>query len=398
MQTFDPQSPPESLYLALDIDQFPAQAISAYTPSLQNRPFVVVRQNTDSHKSGIWACSTRAKAIGLKQGMSVRVAQKRHPSLEVVPRDEALEKTVCEELSWIVCHYSPEYEVRERGDGLVNLSETPVQRHMTDGQIAEEMKREIHYKIGLEEVAIGVSQSRLLARLLAKTARPDGIQTCETEAEEIVLTEFSTRMMPDLSGQCREKLKKYGIKRIGQIQRLGKDALVARFGKEGEKLYSMANGVDTKTAVGPKNALHAEHVLEWDINDLGHLIQNVRYAADKLCHELKVNTAWTNRMTFVLRYADNRTAQKTAAWVSPTNDFLTLSQVATKLFKDLYQRRVAVKSMKLMVTRPKKEKAQLGLFETDWEKKQRQVSGAITEIRKRMGFDTVVSASHLNHR
>ena len=77
----------------------------------------------------------------------------------------------------------------------------------------------------------------------------------------------------------------------------------------------MANGVDTKTAVGPKNVLHAEHVLEWDINDLGHLIQNVRYAADKLCYEMKVNTVWTNRMTFVLRYADNRTAQKTAAWV-----------------------------------------------------------------------------------
>lgn len=395
-------------YMALSIDRFSAQVIAAYHPELSDVPFVVVRQAAESHKSHVWSCSLAALDRRVHPGMPVPLAVKRCPGLKVLPRDEALEKTVCRELNGVLFGYTPEYEVSASGACLANLTGTPLLEQVLPTMVAEEVQEAIAYRIGLEEVAAGLAGSRLIARLMAKLAMPDGVRMCGPGDEGDTLASLDTSLLPGLSSACRGRLKAYGLKRIGQVRQLGRDALVARLGSEGERLYSLSLGMDSggnQKWVGVKEApavyeatfkdVVAETVLNRDINDQDVLIQQVRFTADKLSFELASKGLWTKRVTFVLTYTDRRSVQRTASWPTATNEFPRIAETAVLLFTALYQRRVAIKSFRLTGRAPRRDPGQLNLLETPGEQKQRKAAGAITEVRKRMGFSSVVSAAHM---
>ena len=386
---------PDCLYLCLEIDRFSAQVFSAYNPPYRNVPFVVVRQDTGSHRCTVWACSASARELGVDPGMPFQTLKKQHPRVQVVQRDLELEETACEDLREILQGYTPNSELRSDGRGTLDISGTPFLRHANPEQVAEKMRQEIHYKTGLEEIAFGISRNKLLAGLLARISTPDGIRRCESGDEETMLAQLDARLLPGLSSRSRERIRKYGLSRIEQIQRLGRDALICRLGKEGERVYSLTRGIEPRfTQLADPRPIGAETVLDRDINDTELLIQNVRLTADRLCYRLKQKGFQTRRIMFLLRYADNRTEQRSAAFPVPTDDLETISHAAVQVFHELYQRRVAIKSVTLTVKQPRRATGQLSLFETKAQTKQRQLDAAVTNVRNRMGFDSVRNGSY----
>jgi len=385
------------LFFSIEHDHFSAQALSAYDPTLRTRPFVVVQQNVDSHKCAVFACSSRAKALGIRRGQSVQQVLKRHRKVEAVPRDDDIEQTAKDELAWIIESFTPEHDVNDFGRCQLDLSGTPVLHRESPEEIADRLRHEIIHTIGMTDVAVGAASTRLIANMLAKVARPSGVRICEPGEEADVLASFSADLLPGLSPGVRERIRQYGVKHVGQIQRLGKDALVVRLGGEGERLYSLAIGLDTgrNRKIQKKRAIAVEFTLDRDVNDERQLIQHVRYTADKLCHALRTEDVQTQHLTFVLTYTDNRSTQKTMRWPHPTVDVTTITTSAIRLFRDLYQRRVAIKILRLAINRPRADTGQFDLFESTWEKKQRAVSRAITDVRMRMGFDAVIPASNV---
>ena len=285
-----------TMYLSLDHDHFSAQALLAYDPTLRGHAFVVVRQNTDSHKCAVWACSSRAQKLGIHRGQAVQMGLRKHRNVEVIPCDDLIEQTTCEELGWIAEHYTPEFDVTKFGHCLLNLSGTPIEKGVDIKDIAERIRNDVIHKIGMQNVAIGAASSRLVANTLARLARPCDTRICIPGTESEILASISADLLP-VSNRAKERIRRYGIKRIGQIQNLGKDALVARLGGEGERLYSLAVGTDAKKKIEKKESVEAETILDRDINDEKTLRQHVRYTADKLSHKLISATTLASRLT-----------------------------------------------------------------------------------------------------
>ena len=382
------------MYISLDHDHFSAQALSAYDPTLRGHPFVVVRQSTDSHKCAIWACSDMAQQLGIRRGQPVQVAHRNHRSVEVVTRDDLIEQTARDELAWVAEHYTPRFEVTEYGRCILDLAGTPVMLEADPDTIAERIRNDIVTKIGLRDVAIGIASSRLISTMLARLARPSNTRVCMPGTESDTLASISADLLPGVSNAAKERIRQYGIKRIGQLQDIGKDALVTRLGGEGERLYSLSIGVDAKRRIEKKETIETETVLDRDINDERTLRQHVRYTADRLSHEMITASAWASRMTFVLTYTDRRRTQKTTSFTAPTNKREKLTDAALRLFRDVYQRRVAIKSIRLQVRQPRQDTRQLDLFESKREKQQRTIGLAMANVRDRMGFDSVIPAAN----
>ena len=179
------------------------------------------------------------------------------------------------------------------------------------------------------------------------------------------------------------------------MRSLGREALVRRLGKEGEVLYGLSVGLDCASFVRSKK-IESETVLNWDINDVKKLVQYVQLTSDKLCFQLKGYILHTRRLTVIIRYADDRIVQKTMPLTCATNKLSAIGPIAVQAFRELYQSRIAVKSIRMVVKNASMEKGQLGLFETAFEKRERQKNHAITAIRKKMGFDSILSASFLD--
>jgi nucleotidyltransferase/DNA polymerase involved in DNA repair len=268
--------------------------------------------------------------------------------------------------------------------------------------------RDITAVVPMNAVAAGLGATEATARIMARMARPNGAFVCEAGREAQTIAGLDTAMLPGLSGQCRQKLAAYGLRRIGQVQRLSKDTLVARFGAEGEKLYSMAAGGsvslgsprDKSFGLHPfgyaeASPLRAETVLENDINNMDIIIQKVRHTLDKLCFLLKKEDMQVTRFTLTIRYSDNKKSQKTVALPHMTNDFLTMARYAQQAFCALYRRRVALRSITFETKNLRPDPCQTSLFETAWESRQAALARQIVKVRNENSFGAVVSAAVL---
>src|SRR5690606_22766745 len=136
---------------------------------------------------------------------------------------------------------------------------------------------------------------------------------------------------------------------------LGKEELTLRFGTEGEKLYTLARGMDLEPVVSRRKPVAVETVLPRDLNDEQALRNQVRLTADKLAHALRLAAMKTARFTLVLVYSDGRSARRTMKLHPPTAAFTPLAEAATGLFFELYQRRVALRRLRLLVAAPAAE-------------------------------------------
>ncbi len=393
MMIFPKRPRPDPLYCAIDIQEFPAQALCAYETSLRGRPLVVTCQDPCGHASAVWACSAEALALGVAAGMPVAAAMKRFPQVSAVVRDKDLECAAREELRQVFDRYSPQFDVGERGSCLIDLTATPASRTMTMRTIATSVRDDVLKAVALDSIAIGVSRSAVVARLLAKKSRPRGICVCETGDELDVLASMESALLPGLSALVRERLSAYGLARIGQVRSLGKEALVRRFGGEGEKLYALSMGLCPERETAPKPLLCAETTLDRDINDMGKLCDRVRFIADKLCFLLKSNCHYVDRFMFLLTYGDNKAVQRTIALPRFTNDYTEIAGRACAAFRALYQRRVAVKSLRLVAPRLQADPGQTELFETEKDLRQRRLGMQITRVREKLSFESVRSGA-----
>jgi DNA polymerase-4 len=380
------------MFLSLSFPQFSAQVIAARDHSYAHRVFIVVRQDPDSHKTFALACSNEAVGQKIYPGMPVHVIRKRHPDIEILLRDKSVEQLVIQELKTVADRYTPEFFVDdESGEGLLNLTGTPILRETSPDMTARIIQNDILSTTGMARALVGASRSVVISRILARQSRGSGIGICQAGDEEAFLAKCETKYLPGISPLCREKLKKFGLKRVDQLQKIGREGLRNHFGDEGEKLYCLSHGMDVSYTDKQTKSVEVETIFEHDINDFTVLRERVWYTIDKLCNELKKEGVLTNRMTILIRYGDNKTVQRTIRLGTITNDFLTIRDAFAKAFFDLYQRRVAIKLLQLSVKKFESETGQLDLLETTWERKQKALSGKILEVRERMSFDAVLA-------
>jgi DNA polymerase-4 len=325
--------------------------------------------------------------------------------IAVVNRDEALECQLTRAATDVFDTYTPRFDViaagvRRSGIWLLDLTGTPAQRQLSWEEIGGRIVADVRSQAPGLDIAVGLSRSRLIARLLAQRSLPSGVATCDPEDEEVVLDATDLAEIPGLSAASRQKAHACGLRQVRHVRGLQRGALVRRFGRiDGERLYALGLGTDVETG-GSESALvrkklDAETMLHRDINDGQLLLACLRYTVDKLCHELRRQQLLARAITLVLRYTDNRSNQSSQPLARSSADFATLFTAASRLYQATYRRRVAIKSMRIAVTRTDSGAGQIDLFEQAIQRKQGALGAAITAIRERQGFSAVLSAANI---
>lgn len=427
----------EPLFLALEPEDFQAQVLAAWDPALRGQDFVVIDQDPDNHKTHVLACSPSARALGVRPGMAYAAVRRRWRHVAARFRNLAWEAALREELAALCLRHTPEFEVREDGCAVLDLAGTPALRLAAriaatvpvhggppsgslrsparneaspkllpfstspmlptlpaHSILARRLQQEIRRQTGLSDVALGLAATRLMARVMARQAHPAGLRICPPGRESELLAPLEPGILPGLSPRCRERIRRYAFASIGQIQALGRQAISARFGGEGDKLYSLACGLDLAQAAVRRRGIRAETVLAEDCNDDDGLARQVRLTADKLSFRLRGEGATAAKLTVAIRYSDHRSARKTLPVAPATDGFKELADIALQGFRGLYVRRVALRSISLTVQQPGVEKGQVDLFEGMADRRARALGDALTRIRVRGGFALIGSAGN----
>ncbi|MDB5103129.1 MAG: dinB [Fibrobacteres bacterium] len=391
-----PASSPQPLFLALEAGDFMAQAIAAWDGRYKDKAFAVIDQDPGSHKTFLLSCSPAAAALGARAGMPLSLVRRRFRGVTPVFRNPAWEASLGEELRALCRRYTPEFDVRG-GRALLDMTGTPAARALQPEALAAKLRRDALYSSGLQYAAVGAAATRLMAKVMARMATEDGEDTawCPAGEEEDTLDPLAPECLPGLSPQCRERIRRYSLKSVGQIRGLGRQALASRFGGEGEKLYTLACGMDLEEVRIVHRGIAAETSLEEDVNDNDELDRKVRLTADKLVFHLRKAGLQADKLILSLRYADGKTARKTAVVRPRTDEFRILADKAREMFRVLYQRRVALRSISLAAPAPKQDTGQTDLFESQGDRRQKALGDALAKIRGRSGFGAILSGANV---
>jgi DNA polymerase IV len=381
------------LYGVLLFDSFAAQVEAVYNPLLRGRPYVVVRQGCGSHKSAVWSASAPARGLGIAAGMPVRLVREKYRNVEIVRCNDAYHDVVRGELERLLRRYTPDVSVSRQGVCLLDLSRTPVGGSGRLERAVTDLRDDVSGATGLSRPAAGLAASGVVAGILARMALPDGMRICQNGAEAELLASVETRILPGFSQGCRERLRRYGLKTVGQVRAIAKSDLLARFGGEGERLYHVARGIDVKNvgaAFDGDAPVSVETVLERDTGDGDLLLQYLHRTVDRFCHAARVSRLAVRSVLLSITYTDRKCAQKTVRLPRETSEYQALVRRVETAFAGLYCRRVGIRSIAMSGRGTDGQgSGQLDLFEGGWDDKQGQLGRSIARVRERSGFDAV---------
>ena len=163
------------------------------------------------------------------------------------------------------------------------------------------------------EPRIGIGNTRFGAQVAAVVGRGrlEKIDAGDAAVEAAYLAPLSIRLLP-ADDDTRERLRVFGLTRIGEFAALPASAVVARFGAHGELLHQLARGMDGRPLRPRKPIQHlrAEAELEPPVDTLEPLRFVLHNLCGALCEQLAARGAGATRalMTLELDVAARRSA------------------------------------------------------------------------------------------
>ena len=220
------------IVLHVDIDAFFASIEQQRDPRLRGRPVIV--------GAGVIAsCSYEARAFGLRAGMTLTEAKRRCPDAVIVEGHAQIYRCFAEQIFTCCRGLAPAVETY-LDEAYCDLTGT--ERLYGDlTASARALKDEIHAATGLT-VTCGIGPNRMLAKMVGKTAKPDGLTRIEAHEADAFLTGRPIEQLAGVGHAYARTLRSMNLTSIGDLRALSCEVLERLFGVHGACCTSAAAG------------------------------------------------------------------------------------------------------------------------------------------------------------
>ncbi len=120
--------------------------------------------------------------------------------------------------------------------------------------------------------SIGVGTNKLIAKIAASRSKPNGLKMVPEGEEISFLAPLPVQTLPGVGTKTQESLNHDGIESIADLQALGMEELIDRYGSHGYYLHLASCGKDSRPVEGedqPPKSLELKRPLKW-IRTIGH--------------------------------------------------------------------------------------------------------------------------------
>jgi len=381
----------------VDMDAFFVSVEELYDPSLKGKAVVVGGQR--DQRGVVSAASYEARKFGVHSALPLRTAALRCPHAIFLDGHPERYREYSHLVHRVLESFTPKVEMASVDEAYLDMAGSerlwgpPLRAaHL----LHERMKQET----GLN-CSIGISTSRLVAKVASDQAKPNGVLWVQPGAEAGFLAPLDVRKLPGVGKVTEQKLHELGIQRVGDLARLETSFLERRFGQWGLALAGKSHGLDAggwfDSEIGghedPKSISH-EHTFDEDTADAEKLEATLARLTEKVARRLREHAFHARTVHLKLRDSSFATLTRAKTLPAPTQLDQELIPASRELFRKAWNR-AKVRLIGVGVSGFERTEGQLDLLHADQQERARRALSAVDRLRDKFGESSVTLASGL---
>ena len=372
----------ERAILHLDLDAFFVSVEQQRNSALKGKPLII---GGTSARGVVASCSYEARAYGVHSAMPIRMALRLCPDAIVLRGDMEAYSRQSKVVTEVIREEAPLFEKASIDEFYLDL--TGMDRHFGCWLWSKELRQKVIRETGLP-LSLGLSINKLVSKVGAGEAKPNGARLVEAGTEKGFLAPLSVRKLPSVGQATYKKLSFMGVRTVRVLSQVPPLLLQREFGKLGLGLWKKANAIDDSPVVPytDKQSISSERTFQVDTIDVQFLRDQLTGMVMKLAFELRHSQKLTSCIAVKLRYTDFNTFSKQRKIPYTASD-QALIQYAHELLKELYERRQLVRLVGVQFSGLAPGSPQLSLFDASEE--ENRLMQALDRIRKRFGQGAV---------
>ncbi len=308
--------------LHVDMNSYFATVEQQANPRLRGKPVGILKA---PGRGCVIAASIEAKKYGVKTGMGVWDAQKLCPQIILVPSDMDKYFAVTTGLIKIISDYSPFVEVFSIDEAFIDVTDTLGLYAGGALEIALDIKRRIKEELGdWLKCSVGISHTRLLAKLGSEMQKPDGL-TWLTPENYLSATEHLAVEEVCGIGFARTKyLHNKGLYTLGQAR-----AVSGLLPEVEDLVYLRLNeDLSLTSELDPAKSVSRSYTTYKALNSKSEILNLVRNLLEEACGKLREMKMVGRTFCLSLSGEEGFWARKTV--VTPTDDPLIIYDLLSK--------------------------------------------------------------------
>ena len=364
-------------YLHIDMDAFYASVEQVLDPGLNGKPVIVGGRNG---RGVVTSASYEARKYGVHSAMPGFQARKLCPQGIFLPNRRRIYSQFSQKVFAILDRYSPEVHAVSIDEGIVDLTGTE-RLFGPPLKTADRIIKEIRTQLGLPSSG-GVSTSRVVAKIAATLAKPQGLIFVAQGGEVEFLAPLDVKLIPGVGPKTHSDLLRREIKTIGDL--MNRPDLAARF-------FDLSE--DSRQARRHDHSVGNETTLENSLTDRERIEQVLWELVEEVGGRLRREKLYARCVTLKIRYSNFETITRSRTLSSPTCFDREIFDIVQDLLRQNLARNRAVRLLGVSASALQSSGWQEPLFDGQRRKSLEKLYAGIDQLRKKYGEDAIGSAT-----
>ena len=314
----------------IDCDAFYASVEKRDNPSLADKPVII----GGGQRGVVAAACYVARLYGIRSAMPMFKAKQACPDAVVISPNMAKYKAVGEQIRDFMREVTPLVQPLSIDEAFLDLTDVIAEGNDSAAMRLAALVLRIEQKIGVN-ASIGLSYNKFLAKIASDLDKPRGFAVIGRAEACGFLADKPVGMLWGVGRSLAGKLRRNGIIKIGQLQRIEEQELVAKYGVIGSRLYHFARGNDTRK-VEPNSqtkSISAETTFESDISDATALLERIVPLCHTVARRLENKYLAGQGVTVKLKQSDFRLLTRSRRLANPTQQAEAIYRAAKWLIE-----------------------------------------------------------------
>ena len=300
----------------IDCDAFYASVEKRDRPEIRDQPLIV------GHAGGRGVVTTAcyiARKFGVRSAMPMFKAIEACPQAVIIQPDMAKYKMVSGAIRAIFLGATEVIEPVSLDEAYLDLAEANRHDGPTAASALAWIAKRVQREVGIS-VSIGLAPNKFLAKLASELQKPNGFSVIGQAEAQALLAPMSVRKINGVGPATASRMEAMGLATIGDLQALGPQDLIARFGSFGRRLALYAHGHDDRrvTPHRPTKSISAEDTFARDIATEELLIAAAEPLTARVASALQRKALAGQTVVLKLKTSDFKTLTRHLRLAAPT--------------------------------------------------------------------------------